>query len=70
MIMNNGWQIKGSQGASRADAKALLDLLADGRLELDDLVTDVFPLREVNAAVELIDNRSGAPLLVAVAPMN
>ncbi len=66
LIMTNGWGIRGCQGGSRQDALGVLGLLEQGRLQVGDLISHRYPLEQVNEAVETIESRSAAPLLVVV----
>lgn len=43
-IMANCWKIVGARSNTHEDAAMVLDLLADGRLNVDELITHRFPL--------------------------
>ena len=67
-IMANCWRMVGSRSCTRSDALELIDLLKMGRLEVDDLITHRFPLREVNAAVDTLRNRTEPTWMIFVQP--
>lgn len=56
-LMANCWRIIGTRGNTRSDAKLVLDLLEDGSLNVDDLISHRFALRDVKQAVSTLQNR-------------
>ncbi len=68
LLRINQWELRGSTGAPRRDAEELVTLIAAGRIDVAPLLTHSFALEKVNDAVDTIDNRTGAPLLVTVKP--
>lgn len=67
-IMQNGYDIKGSNGYVRRDARELIQLLKAGRLDVSDLITHRFSLEDVNKAAETIWERKGDVRFVMVNP--
>ncbi len=64
----NGYQLKGSNGYVRRDAKELIQLVAAHRLDISDLITHRFTLSDVNKAAEVIWERIGDARFVMVNP--
>jgi threonine dehydrogenase-like Zn-dependent dehydrogenase len=56
--MLNFWQVAGARAALRDDSRLALELLGDGRLQIEDLITHRFPLEDVNQAAALVRERS------------
>lgn len=57
-------RLTGAFGLSRADYEASLNMIADGRIELSDMVTHRYPLAEIAEAFAVAE--SGAAMKVAI----
>ena len=64
-IMANCWKIVGTRGNTRTDAHEVLEWLKNGTLNVDDLVTHRFKLRDILEAVPVFRNRE-QPIWMAV----
>lgn len=62
------WKVAGTRNHSRGDAKASLKLLADGTIDLDDLITHQRPLAEIDAAVATMNSRDETVWMSVVHP--
>jgi threonine dehydrogenase-like Zn-dependent dehydrogenase len=58
LMMLNFWQVAGARAALRDDSRLALELLGDGRLQIEDLITHRFPLEDINQAAALVRERS------------
>jgi threonine dehydrogenase-like Zn-dependent dehydrogenase len=67
-IMVNCWRIIGTRGCTRADTRQVMQWLADGTLELDDLITHRFDLKDVVAAQRQVRDRPDPTWMVVVRP--
>jgi threonine dehydrogenase-like Zn-dependent dehydrogenase len=68
VIMFNCWRIVGSRNCTRVDAREVLDLIAGTRLRADDLITHRYSLREVNSAIQAMQERAGRTWMIVVEP--
>jgi threonine dehydrogenase-like Zn-dependent dehydrogenase len=57
-IMTNCWRIVGTRGCTRSDTNKVLEWLGDGRLQLEDLITHKFELKDTLEAVSKLQARS------------
>lgn len=57
-IMVNCWKIVGVRANTREDSSRVLELLADGRLKVDNLITHRCPLSEAKDAITMFRSRS------------
>lgn len=57
-LMVNCWRIVGTRSNTRSDTKFVLNLLESGSMNVDELITHQFPLREIKHAVSTLQNRS------------
>jgi threonine dehydrogenase-like Zn-dependent dehydrogenase len=64
-IMAKGWRIVGVRANSREDAAQVLEFLAAGHLQVDDLITHRFPLHRADQAVSTFRSRID-PIWMAV----
>ena len=67
-IMVNCWRIKGTRNNSRTDAKTVLSWLADGRLNVDELITHRFKLDQIDEAMTRLQDRSLPVLMMIINP--
>jgi threonine dehydrogenase-like Zn-dependent dehydrogenase len=67
-IMVHCWRIVGTRGCTRADSSAVLELLASGQMQVDDLITHRFVLSRVNDALEAVRNRATPMWMTVVNP--
>lgn len=67
-IMQQGYQIKGSNGYVRRDAQELIRLLQARHVDIAALITHRFALSDANQAAETIWERIGNPRFVMVNP--
>ena len=65
VIMVNCWRLVGTRACTRSDARQVLELLARGALNADELITHRFPLAKANDAVAAMQQRS-EPMWMAV----
>jgi D-arabinose 1-dehydrogenase-like Zn-dependent alcohol dehydrogenase len=65
-LMQNSLSIRGSRGSGRDITRTLLRLAEAGKVDLTKLISHRFELRDVNAAVQAIDNRNEKPLFISV----
>lgn len=59
----------GSFGISADSVRRLLDMVASGRLDLSASVTDILPLSQVNAAIDLLSSSERDALRVVIRPV-
>ena len=64
-VMQNCWRIIGTRNHTRSDSDLVLKLLADGSLNVDELITHNFPLAKIEEAVSALQSRS-LPIWMAV----
>ena len=67
-IMVNCWRIIGTRNHSRADVRAVLQLLQEGRLNVDDLITHRFKLDQIDEAIARLHDRSLPVWMMVVNP--
>ena len=67
-IMVNCWRIIGTRGCTREDARQVMRWLADGTLQLDDLITHRFDLKDIVAAQRHVHGRPEPTWMVVVQP--
>jgi threonine dehydrogenase-like Zn-dependent dehydrogenase len=64
-MMANCWRFVGTRACTRADVHNVLDLLARGALDAEELITHRFPLAEIGRALTAIQDRD-EPIWMAV----
>lgn len=64
-LMVNCWRFIGTRACTRADAREVLDLLGQGFLNVDELITHRFPLKETDRAITAMQERA-EPIWMAV----
>lgn len=64
-VMVNCWRIIGTRACTRTDAQKALELLGQGALDVEDLITHRYPLAKANEAVAALQNRT-EPIWMAV----
>ncbi|WP_407674858.1 alcohol dehydrogenase catalytic domain-containing protein [Phaeobacter gallaeciensis] len=67
-MLRNCWRVIATRNNSREDARMVLELLGSGRLEVDELVTHRYPLKEAETAIEAMTSRSQAMWWAVVNP--
>jgi threonine dehydrogenase-like Zn-dependent dehydrogenase len=67
-MMVKCWRIVGTRNHSRADAKTALRWLAEGILNIDDLITHRFKLDEIDVAIARLHDRSLPVWMMVVNP--
>ncbi|MDJ1136355.1 alcohol dehydrogenase catalytic domain-containing protein [Streptomyces iconiensis] len=65
VLMVNCWRIIGTRACTRADARQVLDLLRQGTLRAEQLISHRFPLTEVGPAMAALQSRT-EPIWMAV----
>jgi threonine dehydrogenase-like Zn-dependent dehydrogenase len=65
VIMVNCWRLVGTRACTRADARQVLDLLATGALDAEELITHRFALSDADAALDALTGRR-EPIWMAV----
>jgi threonine dehydrogenase-like Zn-dependent dehydrogenase len=68
VIMRNCWRLVGTRACSRADARQVLDLLGRRALDVEELITHRFPLKDTNIAVTALMNRTEPIWMAVVTP--
>jgi threonine dehydrogenase-like Zn-dependent dehydrogenase len=66
----NCWRIIGNRNGTREDARQVTAWMASGELQIDDLITHRFPLREVNAAAAIVRQRAEPAWMTLVQPQS
>lgn len=56
-LLANCWRVIGSHSCTRSDSTTVLELLASGALEVDELITHRFPLESIQDALTLMADR-------------
>lgn len=67
-VMVNCWRFVGTRACTRSDAEQVLALLESGALNVDELITQRFPLTDADAAVEAMVNRKEPMWMTVVNP--
>jgi len=60
--------VMGSMGFSRQDARTVIALVADGKLDLSSSVTAAWPLAQINEAIDQLEKRHGDPVRIVILP--
>lgn len=58
VIIANCWRLVGSRANTREDTSQILAWLAEGRIDIADLITHRFNLKEIDKALEVMESRS------------
>ncbi len=66
LFVTKAYQVLGSYGFSRNDVKKLLDLVANGRLDLAPSITHTFPLEQANEGLITLRDKIGNPIRVVI----
>jgi threonine dehydrogenase-like Zn-dependent dehydrogenase len=56
----------GSYGSSTAEIQSVIDLIANGKLELTESITERFSLREVNKGLQHLHQKIGNPIRIVI----
>ncbi|MFT4068066.1 alcohol dehydrogenase catalytic domain-containing protein [Paraburkholderia sp.] len=67
-IMHHCWRIIGTRSCTRSDTDAVLELLASGQLNADELITHRYPLERVNEALQATAARAAPMWMTVVHP--
>ena len=67
-LMTNCWRVVGTRGNTRSDSRLVLDLLEAGSLNVDELITHRFKLRDVKLAVSALQSRRSPMWMGVVHP--
>lgn len=67
-FVGNCWRVVGSRSCTRSDALELTNMLNMDRLNVDDLITHRFSLREVNVAADTVRTRTEPTWMVSIQP--
>ena len=68
VMMYNCWKVVGTRGNTRSDTDLVLEWLGDGRLNLDELITNKYPLSDVKEGVTALQSRSKSTWMSVVNP--
>jgi len=68
LLMQKCWRIVGTRACTRSDTDAVLQLLASGALDADELITHHFALADVNRAIDSMNARSEPMWMTVVRP--
>ena len=66
LVQKKELDLRGSRNALRADFEELIDIALSGRLNLEAMITSVYPLDEVAAAFDELDRNPGNNLKTLV----
>ncbi|MEE6194927.1 zinc-dependent alcohol dehydrogenase [Mycolicibacterium sp. 120320] len=67
-MMVSCWRYVGTRSCTRSDARQVLQLLADGALNADELITHRYPLSEVVTAVSAMQSRVDPSWMTVINP--
>lgn len=67
-LMINCWRFVGTRACTRSDTEHVLTLLGSGALTVDELITQRYPLANVETAVEAMVNRKEPMWMTVVNP--
>ncbi|MET9491104.1 alcohol dehydrogenase catalytic domain-containing protein [Nocardia sp. NPDC006630] len=67
-LMVNCWRFVGTRACTRSDAEDVLALLRSGALNVDELISQRYPLAEVDEAIEAMVNRKEPMWMTVVNP--
>ena len=67
-MMVNCWRFVGTRSCTRSDARQVLELLATGVLDVDELITQRFPLSEAAIAIDALQRRSEPMWMTVINP--
>jgi propanol-preferring alcohol dehydrogenase len=56
----------GSYGSTTSEIQSVIDLVASGKLNLSDSITERFPLEEVNKGLEHLHKKIGNPIRIVI----
>jgi threonine dehydrogenase-like Zn-dependent dehydrogenase len=56
----------GSYGSTTLEIQSVIDLVASGKLNLSDSITERFPLEEVNKGLDHLHKKIGNPIRIAI----
>jgi 2-desacetyl-2-hydroxyethyl bacteriochlorophyllide A dehydrogenase len=56
----------GSYGSTTSEIQSVIDLVASGKLNLSDSITERFPLREVNRGLDHLHKKMGNPIRIVI----
>jgi threonine dehydrogenase-like Zn-dependent dehydrogenase len=68
VIMRNCWRLIGTRACTRADARQVLDLLDRGALDVEELITHRFALKDADHAVTALMDRTEPIWMAVVTP--
>jgi 2-desacetyl-2-hydroxyethyl bacteriochlorophyllide A dehydrogenase len=58
----------GSYGSAHREIQMVVDLVASGKLDLSNSITEKFPLEEVNQGLENLHKKTGNPIRIVIEP--
>ena len=56
----------GSYGSTTGEIQSVIDLVASGKLNLSESITERFPLEEVNKALDHLHKKIGNPIRIVI----
>jgi threonine dehydrogenase-like Zn-dependent dehydrogenase len=56
----------GSYGSTTSEIQSVIDLVASGKLNLSDSITERFPLEEVNKGLDHLHKKIGNPIRIVI----
>ena len=58
----------GSYGSTNQEIRVVVDLVASGKLNLSDSITERFPLEKVNQGLDHLHKKIGNPVRIVIEP--
>jgi threonine dehydrogenase-like Zn-dependent dehydrogenase len=68
-LMMNGWRIIGTRSCTRSDSRQVMSWIVGGQLEIKDLITHRFALKDISAAEITVTERREPTWMVVVDPV-
>ena len=65
-IVRSELSFLGSYGSTTSEIQNVIDLVANGKLDLSDSITERFPLEEVNRGLEHLYKKIGNPIRIVI----
>jgi threonine dehydrogenase-like Zn-dependent dehydrogenase len=65
-IVRTELSLLGSYGSTTSEIQSVIDLVASGKLDLTESITERFPLEEVNKGLEHLHKKIGNPIRIVI----
>ena len=66
MFVRSELSLLGSYGSTTSEIQNVVDLVASGKLNLSDSITERFPLEEVNKGLDHLHKKIGNPIRIVI----